>query len=217
MASAMVLTVCMSRWNGIGGWAVAKVAVDRKWMRGSPLKGALLALLLELGEPTYAWRLATLAMRRLGPASGVDPNVVYKMLTTLVEQGLVACVMGKDEDGAPQKVYSATDLTEPAVSEWMAAPVPERAIRDVLQIKFAFSRPCDAPVLLATLDTYELQCLDRLAECLDAEVPMSSWTGLRMNVSSTWTEERLEGDLRWIMRTRESMLDYAAKHGIQGL
>ncbi len=186
-------------------------------MGGSPLKGALLALLLELDEPTYPWRLATLAARRLGPASASDPSFVYKMLTTLVEQGLVACAMSKNEDGAPQKVYGATDLTERAVSEWMAAPVSEKAIRAVLQIKFAFSRPCDAPVLLGTLDTYELQCLDRLAECLDAEVPMSSWTGLRMNVSSTWTEERLEGELRWIMRTRESMRDYAVKHGIQGL
>ncbi len=196
---------------------MAKAAVDRKWMRGSPLKGALLALLLELGEPTHPWRLATLAARRLGPASAIDPGFVYKMLTTLVEQGLVDCRMGKNDDGAPQKVYGATDLTERAVSEWMATPVSENAIRAELQIKFAFSRPCDVLVLLRTLDTYERQCLDRLAECLDAEVPMSSWTGLRMNVSSTWTEERLEGELRWIMRTRESMLDYAVKHGIQGL
>lgn len=196
---------------------MVRVAVDRKWMRGSPLKGALLALLLELGEPTHPWRLATLAARRLGPASVIDPGFVYKMLTTLVEQGLVACTMGKNDDGAPQKVYGPTDFTERAVSEWMATPVSESAIRTELQIKFAFARPCDTPVLLRTLDTYELQRLDRLAECLDAEVPMSSWTGLRMNVSSTWTEERLEGELRWIMRTRESMRDYAVKHGIQGL
>jgi hypothetical protein len=99
----------------------------------------------------------------------------------------------------------------------MARSVSEEATRAELQIKFAFSRPCDAPVLIQTLDTYELQCLDRLGECLDVEVSMSSWTGLRMNVASSWTEERLEGELRWIMRTRESMRDYATKHRIQGL
>jgi DNA-binding PadR family transcriptional regulator len=197
--------------------SVAEAAVDRKWMRGSPLKGALLALLLELDEPTYPWRLATLVTRRLGPASGIDPGVVYKMLTKLVEQSLVACTKRKDADGQIQKVYGATLLTERALSEWMATPVSGETTRTELQIKFAFSRPCDAPVLLQTLDTYELQCIDRLGECLDAEVLMSSWTGLRMNVASTWTEERLEGELRWIMRTRESMRDYATKHGIPEL
>jgi DNA-binding PadR family transcriptional regulator len=195
---------------------VAEAAVDRKWMRGSPLKGALLALLLELDEPTYPWRLAMLVGRRLGPASGLDPGVVYKMLTALMEQNLVACTTRRDDDGRPQKVYGATDFTERALSEWMATPVSE-ATRTELQVKFAFSRPCDAPVLLRTLDKYELQCLDQLGECLEAEVLMSSWTGLRMNVASTWTEERLEGELRWIMRTRQSMRDYSAKGGIQGL
>lgn len=196
---------------------MAEAAVDRKWMRGSPLKGALLALLLELDEPMYPWRLATLATRRLGPASGIDPSVVYKMLTVLAEQDLVTCTMRKDDDGQSQKVYGATDLTERALSKWMATPVAGEAVRAELQVKFAFSRPCDVPVLLRTLGTYELQCLDRLGECLDAEVLMSSWTGLRMNVASTWTEERLEGELRWIMRTRESMRDYATKHRIPGL
>ncbi len=34
-------------------------------MKGSPLKGALLALLLEEHEPTYPWKLATSLKRRL--------------------------------------------------------------------------------------------------------------------------------------------------------
>jgi DNA-binding PadR family transcriptional regulator len=79
---------------------VAEAAVDRKWMRGSPLKGALLALLLEMGEPTHPWRLATLAERRLGPASRIDYGVVYRMLTALVEQDLVACTCAGMKTGA---------------------------------------------------------------------------------------------------------------------
>src|SRR5580693_8844835 len=112
-------------------------------MRGSPLKGALLALLLELNEPTHPWRLATLVERRLGPASGIDYGVVYRMLTALVEQGLVACTMRTNEDGRSQKVYGATGLTERALGEWMATPASDDATRTELQIKFAFSRPCD--------------------------------------------------------------------------
>src|ERR1700733_5284398 len=46
-----------------GGWAVADAALDGKWMRGSPFRGALLALILELDEPTHTWKLATLLER----------------------------------------------------------------------------------------------------------------------------------------------------------
>lgn len=190
---------------------MAEAAIDRKWMKGSHLKGALLALLLELDEPTYPWKLTTLIGRRLGAAAGDDPNVVYKMLQALAAQRLVACTKRTDHEGRSQKIYGVTDLTERALSEWMASPITGDTIRTELQTKFAFSRPCDADVLLRTLDTYERQCLDRLGQCLDVGVEMSSWTGLRMNIASSWTQERLEGELRWIMRTRESMRDYAAK------
>jgi len=190
-------------------------AVDRKWMRGSYLKGALLALLLESGEPAHPWRLATLLERRLGPASGIDRDVVYGMLEGLETHGLVARTTRENESGSwrRQKVYGVTDLTERALSDWIAAPVSEEATRTELQVKIAFSRPCDAPVLLRTLDMYERQCMDRLAACEDAEVPMSSWTGLRMNVARTSTEEHLEAELRWIMRTRDWMRDYATRYG----
>jgi DNA-binding PadR family transcriptional regulator len=195
---------------------VAAEAVDKKWMKGSPLKGALLSLLLDLDEPTYPWRLATSLERRLGPVSGVDRDVVYKMLKGLVAQGLVACTTRENDSGnwRRQKVYGVTDLTERAVGDWIAAPVSEEATRTELQVKIAFSRPSDVPVLLGTLDIYEKRCMERLLECEDAEVLMSSWTGLAMNVASAWTVEHLEAELRWIMRTREWIYDYTSRYGI---
>jgi DNA-binding PadR family transcriptional regulator len=205
----------ISKKPGIGG-RVPAGAVDRKWMKGSPLKGALLALLLGLDHPTYPWHLATLLERRLGPASGIDRYVIYKMLEGLERQGLVARTTRENDSGSwrRQKVYGVTDRTERALSEWIATPVSEEATRTELQVKIAFSRPSDAPVLLRTLDMYERQCMDRLAACEDAEVPMSSWTGLTMNVARTSTEEHLEAELRWIMRTRDWMRDYAVRSGI---
>jgi DNA-binding PadR family transcriptional regulator len=183
-------------------------------MKGSPLKGALLALLLELGEPTHPYRLATLVERRMGPASGVDGDVVYKMLKGLVELDLVACTMRENDSGSwrRQKVYGVTDLTEGAVSDWIAAPVSDEAVGIELPIKIAFSRPSDAPVLLRTLDLYEKQCIERLEACEGEEVPMFPWTGLAMNVACTWTEEHLSAELRWIMSTRDWIRDYASKY-----
>ncbi len=191
-------------------------AVDKKWMKGSPLKGALLALLLELDEPTHPWRLATSLERRLGPVSGIDRDAVYKMLPVLARQGLVVCTTRENESGGwqNQKVYGVTELTEPALSDWFATPVSDWATRTELQVKIAFSRPSDAPVLMRMLDMYERLCTDRLLECEDDDVLMSSWMGVTMNVACTWTEEHLEAELRWIMRTRDSLRDYAARYDV---
>jgi DNA-binding PadR family transcriptional regulator len=184
-------------------------------MKGSPLRGALLALLLDLGEPAHPWRLATSLARRLGPVSGIDRNAVYKMLDGLAGQGLVVCMTRENDSGSwrRQKVYGVTEMTERAVSDWMTTPVSGEWSRAELQVKIAFSRPSDAPVLLRMLDLYERQCMDRLLECEGAEVLMSSWLGLTMNAVCKRTEEHLEAELRWIMRTRESMRDYEARHG----
>lgn len=186
-------------------------------MKGSPLKGALLALLLELDEPAIPWKLATSLERRLGPVSGVDRGAVYKMLSVLVMQGLAACTMREDATSnyRCQKVYGATERTEAAVDDWIAAPVSNEAMRSELQVKIAFARPSDAPILLRMLDVYERRCMDRLSECRDAEVLMSSWMGVTMNVARSWTEEHLEAEARWIMRARESIRDYQYLHGAQ--
>lgn len=185
-------------------------------MKGSPLKGALLALLLELDEPAHPWKLATSLERRLGPVSGIDRDAVYKMLPVLAKHGLVVCTTRENETGSwhRQKVYGVTELTEPALSDWIATPVSEEVTHTELQVKIAFSRPSDAPVLMRMLDMYERQCTGRLSECEDAEVLMSSWMGVTMNVACTWTEERLEARLRWIMRTRESLRDYETRYGV---
>ena len=181
--------------------------VDRRWMRGSPLKGALLALLLELDEPTHPWKLATQLERRLGPGSGIEPEVVYKMLPVLVRERLAACTMRANDSGnyREQKVYGPTELTEVAVSDWIAMPLAGDASRAELQVKIAFSRPSDAPVLLGHLDSYERRCMERLLECLEVDVPLSSWLGVAMNAACSWTKEHLEAEQRWIMRTRESI------------
>jgi DNA-binding PadR family transcriptional regulator len=194
---------------------VAAGAEQRKWMRGSPLKGALLALLLEQNEPMHPYLLATLLARRLGPAGRVEHDAVYKMLTPLVKAGLVDCEWRENATGSwqRQKVYRATDLTEGARRAWMAAPLSYEVAREDLRIRVAFSRPSDAPVLLQSLDVFEMQCMEQLDECEAHEVPVGTWPGLVLNVACDWADEHVRADLSWIMKTRESIRDYAAQQG----
>lgn len=190
--------------------------VDKKWVKGSPLKGALLALLLELEEPTHPYRLATLLAERLGPSLRFEAESVYKMLKAFEEAGLVASELRENEVGnwRRQSVYRPTDLTEQAVGLWMAVPVSDDAARPELLVKIAFSRPSDIPVLLDALNALEIRRMDRLGECERAEVPMSSWTELATNAACDWTEEHLHADLRWIMSTRDWMRDYATQNNV---
>jgi hypothetical protein len=187
-------------------------AIDRKWMKGSPLKGALLALLLELDEPAIPWKLATSLERRLGSVSGIDRDAVYKMLPILARQDLAACTIREDESSnyRQQKVYGPTELTELAVSDWIAAPVSDEATRAELQVRIAFSRPFDAPILLPMLDMYERRCMERRSEC-NEEVPMSSWVGVSMNAARSWTKAHLDAELLWTMRTRDLIRDYLVR------
>lgn len=182
-------------------------AVDRKWMKGSPFRGALLALLLEQDEPTHAWLLATLLERRLGPASKIEKEAICKMLPALRETGLVDCE--RESETGSKCLWLANDLTERAVEEWMAAPAAYAVARSDLQVKIAFSRPSDAPVLLAALDVFEMQCMEQLAACEDTgDAPLARWTGLALNSAGAWAEEHLKADLTWIMSTRGSIREY---------
>ncbi len=195
------------------------VGMSDKWMKGSPLKGALLSLLLELGEPMYPYRLAMLLAERLGPALRVEVEGVYKMLLALENAGLVAHEVRESADTnvARQRVYRPTVLTEPAVGVWMAAPLSDVAARPELLVKIAFARRSDIPVLLNLLGVLEMRCTDRLDECQSAEAPVSSWIGLATNVACGWAEEHLHAELRWIMSTRDRLREYATRHDAIGL
>jgi DNA-binding PadR family transcriptional regulator len=194
---------------------VAGGAGKLNWMRGSPLKGALLALLLELGEPTHPYLLATLLARRLGPAARVDHDAVYKMLAPLVKAGLVDFEVRENPTGnwQRQRVYRATDLTEDARRRWMSAPLSYEVAREDLRVRIAFSRPSDAHVLLQALDVFEMQCMEQLEECELHDVPMGTWHGVVLNAACDWADEHVRADLSWVMKTREAIRDHAGRPG----
>jgi DNA-binding PadR family transcriptional regulator len=186
---------------------------EKKPVSGSPLRGALLAILVSEGEqPLGGYRLGTLLERRLGPAWRVTRQSVYGTLDRLEEDGLVSS-SSKDatgRGGEGQRVYSATDRADAAVAAWMETPVGKEPMRVELQAKIAMSSARHAPQLLRALDGYERDCFEMLRKTQDAEVPMGSWAGLAMNLTRMAVDESLQAELRWIALARRWIADFVA-------
>jgi DNA-binding PadR family transcriptional regulator len=186
---------------------------EKKQVSGSPLRGALLALLVSEGEqPLGGYRLGTLVERRLGPAWRVTRQSVYGTLDRLEEDGLV-CSTAKESTGRVgegQRVYSATARAEAAVAAWMETPVGKEPMRAELQAKIAMSSAQHAPQLLRALDGYERDCFAMLRKTQEAEVSMGSWAGLAMNLTRMAVDESLHAELRWIAMARRWIAEFVA-------
>jgi DNA-binding PadR family transcriptional regulator len=193
---------------------------EKKPASGSPLRGALLALLVSEGEqPLGGYRLGTLVERRLGPAWRVTRQSVYGTLERLEEDGLV-CSSSKEASARGsegQRVYSATDRAGAAVAAWMETPVGKEPMRVELQAKIAMSSAEHAPQLLRALDGYERECFNVLRKTEEAEVPMGSWTGLAMNLTRLAVDESLQAELRWIALARRWIEDFVSDESDGGI
>jgi DNA-binding PadR family transcriptional regulator len=187
---------------------------DRRYTSGSPLRGALLALLVSEDEPLSGYRLATLVERRLGPAWRVTRQSVYGALERLSEDGLVSVASKVAFHGAGegQRVYSATDRAHAALEAWMESPATREPVRVELQARIALSRANDAPHLLRALDAYERDCFEMLRKSSEAEVQMGSWVGLAMNLTRLAVDESLQADLRWIALARRWIEEFLTEH-----
>lgn len=186
---------------------------EKKQVGGSPLRGALLALLVSEGDqPLGGYRLGTLVERRLGPAWRVTRQSVYGTLDRLEEDGLVSSSVKEATGrvGEGQRVYSATERAEAAVAAWMETPVSKEPMRAELQAKIAMSSARHAPQLLRALDDYERDCFAMLRKTQEAEVPMSSWGGLAMNLTRMAVDESLQAELRWIVMARRWIAEFVA-------
>ncbi len=186
---------------------------EKKQVSGSPLRGALLALLVGEGEqPLGGYRLGTLVERRLGPAWRVTRQSVYGTLDRLEEDGLVSSSVkvtgGRVGEG--QRVYSPTERAEAAVAAWMETPVGKEPMRTELQAKIAMSSARHAPALLRALDGYERDCFAMLRKTQEAEVPMGSWAGLAMNLTRMAVDESLQAELKWITLARRWIAEFVA-------
>lgn len=184
--------------------------VNRDWMRGSsPLKGALLGLLLQ--RPGHGYDLANRLDRRLGPAWQITAKDLYRMLEQLERAGLVSSqrVFGDGPTGN-RRVYSPTARAEPALTEWMNAATRMAPVRAEFQAKIAVARAQDAPRLLAALDAYERECFALFDASGQDTPPVSSFAGIAMHLSRSSARLHLRAELEWIVLARRLIAEVAS-------
>jgi len=182
---------------------------DVSWMRGSsPLKGALLGLLLQ--HPGHGYDLANRLNRRLGPAWQIEAKGLYPMLQQLERAGLVSSrrVFGDGPTGQ-RLVYSPAPPAQAALTEWMAAGALAEPLRGELQAKVAVARAQDVPRLLAALDCYERDCRLLLRASNEEFAQARSWIALAMNLTRAAALTRLRAELEWIALARREIAAFA--------
>jgi DNA-binding PadR family transcriptional regulator len=184
-------------------------AGNRDWMRGSsPLKGALLGLVLQ--RPGHGYDLANRLDRRLGPAWQITAKDLYRMLEQLERAGLVSSQrVLSDGPTGNRRVYSPTELAEPALTEWMSASTRMAPVRAEFHAKIAVARAQDAPRLLAALGSYERECFELFKISSEDALPTRSFAGIAVHLSRASARLHLRAELEWIVLARRLISEVA--------
>jgi DNA-binding PadR family transcriptional regulator len=112
-----------------------------------------------------------------------------------------------------KRVFYATELGEQTRAAWShEGQVLSKGRVDRAWI--VFSSPDEADRILAKLDECEQDCM----ECLETAkgstgtvIQPTSWSSRMLNVSRNSDREQLEGEIRWIKRTRREIEEYMAE------
>lgn len=182
-------------------------------MKGAaaPVRGALLGLLLE--SPAGGGVLTNRLYARLGDTWKVDRSNVYRLLTGLEREGLVRCVNAprRGDTHSTQVVFHPTELTERAISDWMASALPREPVRRGIEAKLAVATDGDLAGVCGSLRHYRAECL-ALAQALPpAERQPSTFSQLATDCARDAILSGLQAEIRWAEHTLQRIREYAAR------
>jgi DNA-binding PadR family transcriptional regulator len=178
-------------------------SIDRAvFANQSPLKGALLALLVQ--GPSYGYELANRLERQLGPSWPILRPSLYRMLRRLRAEGLTSSESSKGTSSA-RIVYSATDLAEPALVAWIDSPLSLEQGQLQLQARMVVARHEDLPRLLVALDGHERALFVKRAE-IEAGLPArQSLRAAMMYLVREASIQQINGELLWVDLSRQTI------------
>jgi DNA-binding PadR family transcriptional regulator len=173
----------------------------------SPLRGALLALIVQGSSHGYA--LASRLERQLGPSWPIHRTSLYRMLRGMHEDGLIV-PESADESNPARIVYSPTDLAAPAVVAWMDSPLPLGGGQLQLQARMLVARQEDLPRLLVALNDYERELFEKLAKTEADMPPRKPLRSAMMFLVREAPVQRIRGELLWVDLSRRTIRDLMA-------
>jgi DNA-binding PadR family transcriptional regulator len=176
--------------------------------RRTPLRGALLGLLLE--RPGSGAELAGRLAARLGSTWRIEAKSVYRLLERLEHERLAGS-RTEPRRGSERRlhvVYTPTERTEGALGEWMETLLPREPVRLGVHAKLAVAREQDVGRLLASLDQYERECLELLASLNSSGAGADSWSALMLECSQDSIRSILRAEIDWSRHTRERIGRY---------
>jgi DNA-binding PadR family transcriptional regulator len=175
----------------------------------SPLRGALLGLLLE--RPGHGGDLASRLSRRLGESWQIDPTDVYRLLSGLEHEGLVReCEDPQASSARGRVVYHPTDQTAGALTLWLETLLPAEPMRSALHAKLAAARgEADARLLDRALRVHEQECLQMVALLPPMSGGAGSWKDLFLTCLRSGVSARLQAEIDWSRQTRMRLAEFS--------
>jgi DNA-binding PadR family transcriptional regulator len=173
-------------------------------LRSSPLKGALLCLLVQ--QRGYGYDLANRLERRLGPGWNINRRSLYRMLEAL-ERDELASSDRSDEASSDRIMYDATPAAEPVVADWMES-IESGLARKELQARLVVARDEDLPRLLGAVNAYERWCFAMQREIEVDLPPRQSLGGAMMYLAREADLKHIGAELSWLESVRKTILAF---------
>jgi DNA-binding PadR family transcriptional regulator len=167
----------------------------------SPLRGALLAMLVE--APSYGYELANRLERQLGLDWPIVRPSLYRMLKGMHADGLLA-VTGQAA-AESRIVYRATELAEPALYSWMESPLTLKVGQLQLQARMIVARREDLPRLLIAVNKYERNLFETASEIKSGIADAGSFRGAMMKMVREALRHRISAELLWLDESRRTI------------
>lgn len=170
----------------------------------SPLRGALLALLLQ--GPSHGYQLANRLERQLGPGWQITRTTLYRTLEKLNGDGLLLA----EEPGTARSriVYCVTGRAEGAVQSWMESPLSLDEGQLQLQARMIVARLEDLPRILVAVNGYE-RSLFSIHAALGTQGVSADTKSLRsamMKLVRQASRHRIEAELSWLVEVRDTIM-----------
>lgn len=162
----------------------------------SPQTVAVLGAVIE--KPSHGYEIDQRLRRRLG--AEWSQRSIYETLARLERDGLLQSAY-EQISGNARRVYRATRLGQQTRASWTHADIRSWIL---------FSRPDESRQILARLEDLEHDCMILLEGNVSIELDRPSWISRMLIASRDADRERLEGELRWIKRTRHEIEEYMA-------